>query len=134
MPDDSRALSATPWRQEPQSPSGVVQSSERTPDRSLYTQTRIFGLAFLRKGIRRESQELSTTTEFSRAILTPSALAVPRTAASSSHKLNALTGTLRPGRPGAEGERGARSDAAPTAARVTARPASKAVIQPALRT
>src|SRR5450759_3400278 len=129
MPDESAALSVTPRRQVPQSPFCVAQSSERTPDRSLYTQTRILGLACLRTGMRRKSQELRTTIEFLRAILAHCAFVVARTAASSSHRLNALTGTLRGRRPGAAGERGARPEAAPIADRVTTSPVSKTAIQ-----
>jgi hypothetical protein len=53
MPEDRNRLSVTPRGQPPHPPPRVVQSSERTPDRSLYTQTPTAGFAALSTGISR---------------------------------------------------------------------------------
>ena len=81
----------TPRVQVPQLPPCAAQSSERTPDKSLYTQTWIRGLARLRTGISRKSHELRTTIALLRATAAHCALVVAWTCAPSSHSLKVLT-------------------------------------------
>jgi hypothetical protein len=138
IPDDRSLLSATPGPQAPQLPVLVVQSSERTPDRSLYTQTCTDGFARLRTGIRRKSHELRMTTAFSRAIMASCARVIAWRRPSSSKSVNVLTVPAWADRPVAAGAGRAalRHTATPAEARVTPRAnaTSKGVIRPGLGT